>query len=509
MHSPKVAILGAGFSGLGMAVNLRKEGITSFTIYERLPAAGGCWRSNAFPGAEVDTDSDVYRFSFKPYPWTRSHARRHELLAYFDEVIEEHDLRGHMRFDTNIESVEWVEGSGYVLTSDDGTIFDADVVISAVGLFSEPQVPPWPGLESFTGDVVHSAQWREDVDLRGRTVAVVGTGSTSASLVPALAEHAERLLVFQRQPGWILPKPVTEYDAHARRQRSRRLTADWNRLKALYRIRKAIRGGAAKKVGTAQNKAVQAVAEKFLRDSFADRPDLLSALTPDYPIYGKRVVRSSEFYPALKRSNVELVPCGIREVTATGVIDDHGKEHRLDALVLATGFKASEFLSEIHVVGRDGTTLRDAWGLDASAFLGMMVPGFPNFFMLYGPNTNGSGAHLFVLECQMGFVAGVVGRLRKGDVTAEVRRSHFDGYERWLDRQWADSALLTTHNYFRSSTGRVVTNWPRGFGLYYALTKLGRLVSVRYDKAAARARQGRWSQKREGEKREGELTATP
>lgn len=483
MRTPSIAIIGAGFSGIGMAVKLRKEGITSFTIYERLPDAGGCWRSNAFPGAEVDTESDVYRYSFKPYPWSRSHARREELLTYFDEVIDEHELRDRIRFGVSIESIEWTRAGGYQLTTGSGSTIRADVVISAVGLFSEPQIPAWPGLDRFTGDVVHTAEWRDELDLSQKKVAVVGTGSTSASLVPAIAEQVDQLYVFQRQPGWILPKPVTQFADDERLRRAQPSAAQWNRLKALYRIRRAIKGGRAKKIGTAQNRAVQRVAENFLQKTFADRPDLLAALTPDYPVYGKRLVRSSEFYPALKRPNVTLVPRGITEVRESSVVDEAGVEHEVDTILLATGFKAAQFLSGLRIIGRDRTELQDFWRTDATAFLGLMVPKFPNFFILYGPNTNGSGAHLFVLECQMAFVAGVVKRMaRSRSTVAEVRAGHFRAYEQWLSKQWEDSALLSTHNYFRGASGNVVTNWPRGFGLYYLLTRIGRARSVRFSR---------------------------
>jgi cation diffusion facilitator CzcD-associated flavoprotein CzcO len=482
MATPRIAIIGAGFSGIGMAVKLIREGIGSFTIYDRLPDAGGCWRSNNFPGAEVDTDSDVYRFSFKPYPWTRSHARRDELLRYFDDVIDEYGLRPHMRFDTTITSVVWSDETlRYSLTAVGGATYEADVVISAVGLFSEPKMPNWPGLDQFGGDIVHAAQWREGIDLAGKNIAVIGTGSTSASLVPAIADLAGRLYVFQRQPGWILPKPVVEYDETERHRRAGRLNSQWYRMRALYRIRKAIKGGRAKKVGTAQNRAAEQVVRDFMKSSLADRPDLLRKLTPDYPVYGKRLVRSSDFYPALKRPNVELVPGEVQKVTPRTLVDDMGVERDVDVIVCATGFKADKFLSGLHVIGRKGSDLhKDVWTADASAFLGMLVPDFPNFFILYGPNTNGSGAHLFVLECQMNFVSAIVKRMRRSERNvAEVRPQHFRAYERWLSRQWVDSALLTTHNYFRGASGNVVTNWPRGFGLYYLLTKIGRVCSVR------------------------------
>jgi cation diffusion facilitator CzcD-associated flavoprotein CzcO len=481
MATPRIAIIGAGFSGIGMAVKLIRDGIGSFTIYDRLPDAGGCWRSNNFPGAEVDTESDVYRFSFKSYPWTRSHARRDELLRYFDDVIDEYGLRRHIQFNTTIVSVVWNEEAlRYTLTTTQGATYDAEIVISAVGLFSEPKIPTWPGLDRFEGDIVHTAQWRNGLDLSGRDVAVVGTGSTGASLVPAVAEIANRLYVFQRQPGWILPKPVTEYDELERYRRAGRLTSQWSRARALYRIRKAIKGGRAKKVGTAQNQAVERVVRDFLNSSLDDRPDLIEQVTPDYPVYGKRLVRSSDFYPALKRPNVELVPREVRKVTPHALVDDMGVERNVDVIVFATGFKASQFLSGLRVVGRQGTDLHeDVWKDDASAFLGMVVPNFPNFFVLYGPNTNGSGAHLFVLECQMSFVGGIIKRMqRSGTNVAEVRPKHFHAYERWLRKQWVDSALLTTHNYFRGASGNVVTNWPRGFGLYFLLTKFGRFRSV-------------------------------
>jgi cation diffusion facilitator CzcD-associated flavoprotein CzcO len=482
MATPSIAIIGAGFSGIGMAVRLLKDGISSFTIYERLPGPGGCWQANGFPGAEVDSESDVYRFSFKPYPWTRTHARREELLRYFDEIIGEYRLGEHIRFGTAITSIEWDdEVLCYTLSDEQGATMHADIVISAVGLFNEPKVPSWPGLRQFQGDIAHTAQWRDDLDLAGKNVAVIGTGSSSASLVPAIAGTVRQLYVFQRQPGWILPKPVREFDEAERISRASRLSARWYRVQALYRIRKALKGGRAKKVGTSQNLAIERTCRGFLGRTFTDRPDLLAALTPDYPVYGKRVVRSSDFYPALKRDNVELVTSGVRELTAHAIVDDLGVERPVDVIALATGFKSAEYLSGMRVVGRQGADLhKDAWSADPSAFLGMMVPGFPNFFVLYGPNTNGSGAHLFVLECQMGFVGGVIKRMRRSNTrTAEVRRSHFRAYRRWLDGQWTDSALLTANNYFRSASGKVVTNWPGGFGLYFALTRIARVISVR------------------------------
>lgn len=489
MSTPRIAIIGAGFSGIGMAVQLLRQGCTSFTVYERLAEPGGCWRANRFPGAEVDTESDVYRFSFKPYPWSRSHARRAELLQYFEDVVAEYGLEGHFQFGTAITAARWDDAQqGYTLTIADGTQIHADVVISAVGLFSEPQTPSWPGLETFRGQVAHTAQWNDEIDLVGKRVAVVGVGSTGASLVPAVAPLAERLYVFQREPGWILPKPVKEFASDERARRARHIAAQINRAKALYRIRKAISGGRAKKVGTAQNRSVEQTARSFLEREFTDRPDLLAALTPSYPIYGKRVVRSSDFYPALKLPHVELVPHNVVRATETSLVDDQGVEREVDVIAFATGFRASRFLSGLTVIGRDGVDLHtDAWRADPSAYLGLMVPGFPNFFMLYGPNTNGSGAHLFVLECQMKFVGGVIRRMRRSRATAaDVRPRHVQAYERWLGRQWTDSALLTTRNYFRSETGNVVTNWPRGFGLYYLLTKITRYVSVRLSRGGRR-----------------------
>jgi cation diffusion facilitator CzcD-associated flavoprotein CzcO len=479
LQTPRIAIIGGGFSGIGMAVKLVRAGIRSFTVYERADGAGGTWWINRYPGAQVDTPSHLYSFSFKSVNWRQTHADQDDLLRYLDDVVEEYGLLGHFRLGTAVLSATWDARTGQYEVSAGGTSETYDVVVSAVGLLSEPRYPEWPGLDRFEGPVFHTMRWRREHDLAGRTVAVVGVGSSGTQIVPALAPLVRHLYVFQREPGWILPKGERSFTPDERVRYSRAWRRRLHRARLFAAYERDYFGGGSYRPGTRRNDALRRTAEQYIAEVFADRPDLARAVTPSYPFFGKRPVKSSTFYPALLRDNVELVSCPVREVTRSGIVDASGTERAVDAVVLATGFRAAEFLSSLTVTGEGGNTLADTWRDGAFAFAGLMVPGFPNFFMLYGPNTNG-GHILFNLERQADFVVRAVRRLvRPGRAAAVVRPGPTRWFNRWLQHRMVKTAWPGANNYFKAESGKVVTQWVDGLSVYWLATRIAGPLATR------------------------------
>lgn len=479
---PSVAVIGGGFGGIAAAVNLRRRGIENFVIFERSEGAGGTWFDNRYPGAETDAPAHLYCFSFAPYDWSRTHVRRPELQAYVGHLVERFRLLPHFRFGQTITCLTWDEtAQGYVLTAADGAEHRFDAVISAVGMFSAPRYPHIPGLEDFRGAKLHTAAWDESVDLTGLRVAVMGTGSSAAQVVPTVADDAAQVHVFQRQPGWLLPK--LDRDLTPLERALFRLPGVWriNRLRLYLRQERREVAGAFFRPGTRANTRARDAALAHIADVFAERPDLADALTPRYPFGGKRAVLSSQFFESLVRDDVELVPHALAACTQTSVIDSAGVEREVDALVMATGFQAASYLSTLEVVGRDGVKLHEVWNGEPFAFLGITVPGFPNFFMLYGPNTNG-GLIMFNLERQAEYAAAEIARLGSSGVGAigaiEVREDVTRVYNRWLQRKIARTSFTATDNYYTSASGKVVTQWPDCETLYAVLTRLLRRVST-------------------------------
>jgi cation diffusion facilitator CzcD-associated flavoprotein CzcO len=473
---PQVAIVGGGFGGIAAAVKLRQAGIETFTIFERSLGIGGTWRDNTYPGCEVDTHSHMYAYSFTHPDWSRTHARQAELQRYLEGVVDDFDLRRHFRMGVAVEEAVWDETTHtYTLRLGDGTSASCDVLVSAVGFLNVPRYPDWPGLDTFRGPKFHTARWEHDHDLSGARVAVVGTGSSAAQLVPELAQVAGRVLVFQREPGWVMPKGDRDFAPEERAALRGPLRWRRERLRQLRRIEKNLWRRRVYRPGTKINDACEQLCRDYIAREFADRPDLRDAVTPTYPYWGKRVILASSFYPALKRDNVELIPRAVASVTETGLVDVDGVERPVDVLVMSTGFQPTNYLAHLRVVGRDGRSLHEHWAGEPRAFLGIAVPGFPNFFMLYGPGTNG-GEIVWMLERQAEYALRVVRRMaRTGATAVEVKRRWADRYDRWLQSTVQDTAWTVSNNYFKSETGRVVTQWPYSPLVYWALTKsLGR-----------------------------------
>lgn len=471
--TPEVVIVGGGFGGIATGVKLKRAGIDTFTIFEKSEGPGGTWWDNRYPGAEVDVWSHLYSYSFMSYDWSRSHARQDEIQRYLEEVVDRFGLRPHFRFGTTVDEAIWDDTSDmYTVRLRGGEELRAQVVVSALGLLNYPRYPDWPGLERFEGPKFHTSRWEHHHDLTGKRVAVVGTGSTATQVVPEIAPVVEHLYLFQREPGWVVPKGERDFTAEERQRLRSPLKHRLERMRLALMLERGQIGGAIHRPGTKVNTLREQQCRAFIDAVFADRPDLRAAVTPDYPYPGKRPILNSTFYGALKRDNVELVPRAVASVTPTGVVDAEGKEHPVDVLVMATGFQPANYLASLEVTGRDGRTIHEVWDGEPRAFLGMTVPGFPNFFMLYGPNTNG-GEIISCLERQAEHVAGVVRRMARHRVTAvEVRTSFYERYNRWLQKKMEGTAWTVSNNYYKSASGRIVTQWPFGALFYGVLTKV-------------------------------------
>ena len=465
-RSPRVVIIGAGFGGLAAAVALRRRGIDDLLIIERSDGVGGTWRQNSYPGAACDIQSHLYSFSFAPNrKWTRTYADQPEILAYLESVADDFDLRRHMMLRTSVRKVVWNEQAAHwevdlgdrtvVADLGDRTVV-ADVVVSAVGLFGAARYPEIKGLTDFTGDLMHTSHWDATIDLSGKRVAVIGTGASGVQVIPELASTAAQLTVFQRTPPWMVPKEDRPYTV-AELARFRR--HPWATLRERWRLWKLQHDNTALTPDHPRLPVAQELSENFLRRYVVDDA-LRDALTPRYPFRCKRVLLGEKYYTALQHPHVELVTDPIERITGTSVVTSAGSID-VDAIVLATGFETSRYLSGLDVIGVGGQSLHDRWGLDPRAYLGVAVSGFPNFFMLYGPNTNqGANSIIYVLEAGARMVASAASRLaRRGgylDVRPEVEHRFNEQISADLER----TIWTLCDSYYRSPTGRIVTQWP-------------------------------------------------
>ncbi|WP_096283797.1 flavin-containing monooxygenase [Mycobacterium ahvazicum] len=468
-----VGIIGAGPGGLALGILLDRAGFHDFTIFDREDDVGGTWRINTYPGLACDVKSHLYSFSFDLNPhWSRLWSGQPEILAYFERCADKYGLRPHLRLRTEIRSATWEEDAQqWCLTTSNGEEHRFDVVVSAVGLFTRPLLPELVEQEPFTGTVMHSSQWDHSIDLEGARVAVLGTGSTASQLLPELAKVAARVYSVQRSPTWILPKPDRHYT-----RRERWAFTHLPFAKRLYRTRLWLRSESNISViehGSEKTQDFTAIALDLLEKTVADQ-ELRQRLTPDHPMGCKRLVFSSDYLPTLTRPNVEVVSSPARYLKARSFVTEDGTERDVDVVVCATGYAAADYLGQLDVLGEGGTTLREVWSEGAHAYLGMAVPGFPNFFMLYGPNTNvGSNSVIFMLEAQARYIVRVLKYLRRrGKTYVAVRPSALARFIVKIDR-WMVGTVWTTQcsNYFRAANGRVVTQWPRSARSFWEMTR--------------------------------------
>lgn len=480
----RVAIIGAGFSGIAAGVSLLRRGITNFTIFEQADGVGGTWWKNRYPGAEVDLESHIYSFSFERSDWTRTHASWSELQSYLERVAEKWGLLEHLRLGEAVRSVEWSdETNDYGIATSSGQEHGRfSAVISAVGFLNLPLYPPFArGETEFEGALCHTSTWPDGLCMEGKSVAVVGTGSSGVQIVQEAAKQARELKIFQLEPNWLLPKGGRDFTA-AERRLLRLPLVYWARRLKLY-LDYDVRQWHAQhaRVDGRANRKRRAASREYLHRSLAGRPDLIEMCTPDFPFEARRTVTSDTYYSALTDPKVTLVPHGVKELTRTGVVDANGDRHDFDIVVLATGFDAANYLGNYQVYGAGGRELHDVWSGEPEAFLGVMVPGFPNFFMMYGPNTNSIPLVTFY-EAQADFASRLIKRLeRTGKRRAEVRRSMFVIYNDWVQERLRRTVWASTGNYFQAGSGKVVSQWPAGPTFYRMALRLLRRPAVKVD----------------------------
>ncbi len=461
MRPVRIAIIGAGIGGICMGIQLLKAGFHDFTLYEKADSLGGTWRDNSYPGAACDIRSHLYSFSFEPNPdWSRSYAPQAEILAYLEHCVDKYGLRQHLRFRTEIASARFDEARGvWHLRTRAGEEVEADVVVSGVGQLSIPRVPALPGLESFEGTWFHSARWRHDHDLTGRSVAVIGNGASAIQFIPEIAPRVGRLRVFQRSAHWIVPK-WDRQGTVLEKNLMRRVPS----LEALYRSALYWTNESRFLVMRKKhpmNKLFELVARMHLRRHVSS-PALREALTPTDPVGCKRALLSNDYYPALERENVELVTSGIERIESDGVITRDGRKHPVDTLIFATGFQTTTFLTPMEFHGLGGRTLGEAWKDGAEAYLGMMVPGFPNFFMLYGPNTNlGHNSIILMIECQVRYVLQCVEAMRERELPwLDVKPEAAAAFNAELRRELEKTAWSAgCGSWYKTAEGRITNNW--------------------------------------------------
>lgn len=470
---PRVAVLGAGFGGIATGVELLRAGIDRFTIYDHAPRVGGTWWHNQYPGCEVDVESYVYSFPYKRFDWSRTHARQPELQRYLEETVDDFGLRPHLSLETGVERAVWDEGRHvYRLSLSTGEETECHVLVCATGFLNVPHVPSWPGLDDFEGPCFHTARWEHEHDLRGRRVGIVGTGSSASQIVPAIADEVEKLSVFQREPGWVIPKGDRDLTPDERSRLRSPLHHRIARARWFWTMERRLWNGGSYVPGSAVHAAAEQAGRDFIARELGDRPDLAAAVTPTHPFWGKRPIFNSTFYAALKHPRVELVPRAVASVTRKGVVDAGGIEHPVDVLVLATGFEATNYLGQVEVVGREGRTLHEYWDGEPRAFLGITVPTFPNLFILYGPGTNG-GEIASNLRNQARYARRAIRRMIRRRATAlEVKPAWATGWHEWLQSKMEGTAWATSHNYFAAPSGRIVTQWPYSAIDYGLLVRL-------------------------------------
>lgn len=473
---PRVAIVGTGFSGLCLGIHLKKTGNDNFVIFEKADRLGGTWRDNTYPGAECDIPSALYSFSFERNPrWTHKWSEQPEILRYMEYCAQKHGLGPHIRFNREVRAARFDEAAGdWQVETADGAVERFNVLVSAVGQLHKPAFPAIEGRESFRGPSFHSARWDHSVTLDGKRVAVIGNAASAVQFIPQIAPKVERLFVYQRTANWILPKNDREYW-----EIEKRLGTWFPALTKFYRFIIWLRGeGQVYPLmeGTTENwlrrltkkKAIEYIEEKIRN------PELRKKLVPDYPIGAKRILFSDDIYDALDRDNVEVVTAPIRRIAESGVETDDGKLREADAIVYATGFDSTTFLTPWRVEGLGGQVLNDLWEREgAEAYLGITHTGFPNFFLMYGPNTNlGHNSIIVMIEAQTRYILSCLDELaRRGspwlDVKADVQR----GYNDWVQERMTGKVWTAIEKSWYKRNGKVTNNWVGRTTEYMKRTK--------------------------------------
>jgi 4-hydroxyacetophenone monooxygenase len=489
----RVVVVGAGMSGILAAIQLKQAGI-GFTLIERNADVGGTWYENIYPGCRVDSQNHIYSYSFiANHDWPQHFSTQGVLLAYFKDCVDKFGLHDHLRLNTAVEKAVFdsTTQKWQVHTKDaDGkrTIITADAVITAVGQLNKPKIPDYPGRDNFRGPQFHSARWRKDVSLRGKRVAIVGTGASSYQFAPAVAREAAHLTVYQRSAPWMAPTPDYHFDVgEGQKWLLHHLPgyASWYRFWLFWTITDGVYeavkvdpafNGNGQSISAA-NQTIRETLTAYLKAQIGERTDLIDKVVPKYPFGSKRTLRDcGEWIPMLKRDNAELVTEKITAITQDCIITADGREHPTDVIIYGTGFHASRFLEPLQIVGPKGAELTAQWAGDARAYLGMTVPDYPNFFCIYGPNTNlvVNGSIVFFSECSMRYILGCLELLaEKGAATMAPRKDVFDRYNARVDAgnarmAWGQAGVS---NWYKNDSGRVTQNWPFPLVEYWEATR--------------------------------------
>ncbi len=466
-------VIGAGFAGLTAAIKLQEAGFGRFVVLEKGDRIGGTWRDNTYPGACCDVPSRLYSLSFALNPdWSRAFSPHNEIRDYMEKVARDFGVIDRFRFGAEVETAAWDEAAGlWRVTLKGGETLAAPVLVSGLGQLNKPGYAGIPGRETFEGESWHSARWRHDVDLAGKSVGCIGAGASAIQYIPEIAKTAAKVVVFQRTPNYIVP-------------RNDRAFSDFE--KSLFRSVPAVDRGMRWLIWKLMDLRFQAfklgtkAADKFRRQALdylhavVQDPELRAKLTPDYEIGCKRVLVSDDFYQALVRPNVELVTEAVQEVTPNGVKTGDGVEHVCDVVIYGTGFVTTDFVSPVEVVGRGGKTLNEAWKDGAEAYLGMTVAGFPNLFMLYGPNTNlGHNSIIFMIEAQVGYMIEAMRAMKaKGAKALTVRDDAFARFNAQLQKDLTETSWAgSCSSWYKTESGKITNNWSGDTLTYSRMTR--------------------------------------
>jgi cation diffusion facilitator CzcD-associated flavoprotein CzcO len=465
-----VLVIGAGMSGICMGIKLQDRGIGDFLIIEKSPGVGGTWFDNSYPGACCDVASVLYSYSFEPNPnWSRKFSPHNEIQAYFSHCVDKYGLRDRMRLGTTIESARIDEATGiWEVQLAGGEQLYTRCLVSGLGQLNKPSIPKLPGAELFAGESFHSARWRHDIDLAGKRVAVIGNAASALQFIPKVAQQVEQLSIYQRSANYVVKRGDRAYSA-AEKSRFTRYPV----LQKLHRLTIYLRGEALFYPLMRAKSWLRSFFEKGALDYMKEHitnPELQRKLTPDYPAGCKRVLISDDYFQAFNRPNVELVTSSINTISASGVVTDDGVDRPVDAIIYGTGFEATDFLSGLDICGRNGVFLSEAWADGAEAYRGVGVAGFPNFFMLYGPNTNlGSNSIIFMVERQANYIVRCIDKILSHKLTSlDVNETVMRAYNDRMQGELAKTVWVANcDSWYKNDAGKVVNNWPHSALAYW------------------------------------------
>ena len=470
MQQHTAIIIGSGFGGQAAAINLRRIGIEDFLILERRAWMGGTWSQNSYPGAAVDVQSPLYSLSFEPYRWSQMFAEQDELVEYTNHVLAKHGLREKTKLNANVTKVQWDEAAQtWQVQLESGETLTAQFLINASGPLSTPVIPHFKGRDTFQGQTFHTNNWQHSYDHKGKRVAIIGSGASAAQVIPAIAPEVAQLHVFQRTPHWVLPRPDHVFSKFERALLGNKLIYKALRTAIYWGLESRVIGF--KYSQKMLNVVAQKAALKHIAQQISD-PAIRQAVTPDYTIGCKRIILSSTLYPALCRPNVQLHPKddGIAEINARGILTAKGQQIDLDLIVYSTGYDATDGVISYPVVGKGGRSVQDVWAEFPRAYLGTSLPGFPNFFVVTGPNTGiGHTSAIFVIEAQMEYIRRAIQAVQKqGAKAIEVKPQAEADYTTMIHREMKQTVWQSggCTSWYKSKSGHVIAMFP-GFSFTF------------------------------------------